>query len=148
MHVPACVCLITEVHCALRPGSIFQVIQGPCATDGNCFTSPNYPANYGSDQQCTITAHEAVTLSVVAFNVEEEDSDSICSWDLLTVNGVKYCGTTGPEGVQVAANATITFTSDDTVQRAGFEICGASRLNVTNPREVCSARFLTDFRNY
>jgi hypothetical protein len=86
-----------------------------------------YPSNYGTNQQCTITvaAHTQVTLSVTAFNVEAQ---ATCDWDYLTVNGVKYCGTTGPAGVQVAARATITFTSDALQTRTGFEVCGASLL--------------------
>ena len=100
---------------------LFVVDSGLCTVDSSaaCFRSPNYPSNYGDNQQCTITAHEAVTLSVTAFSTE-----SCC--DALTVNGVQYCGTSGPDGVQVVADSTIAFSSDSVGNRTGFEVCGAS----------------------
>ena len=104
---------------------LFVVDSGLCTVDstGTCFRSPNYPSNYGDNQQCTITAHEAVTLSVTAFNLENH---YLCDFDALTVNGVQYCGTTGPDGVQVVADSTIAFSSDSVGNRTGFEVCGAS----------------------
>jgi hypothetical protein len=106
----------------------FVVSSGYCTVDTNgaCFRSPNYPSKYGSYERCTITAHEAVTLSVTAFDTES-------GYDVLTVNGVQYSGTTGPGGVQVSAGSTITFTSDGGYEYSGFEICdfvGAFPLDV------------------
>jgi hypothetical protein len=103
----------------------FVVDSGLCTVDSTaaCFRSPNY----GSSQQCTITAHEAVTLSVTAFSTE-------AGWDKLTVNGVQYDGTTGPGGVQVAAGSTITWTSDSSAREAGFEIC--SKALTTSPTTI------------
>ena len=100
---------------------------GACtvASDATCFHSPNYPSNYDNNQQCTITvaAHEEVTLSVTAFTTE-------LGYDYLTVNGFRYSDTSGPEGVHVAAGSTIDFSSDHSVIRSGFEICGACPLSV------------------
>jgi hypothetical protein len=107
------------------------VTSGLCtvASGATCFRSPNYPSYYDINQQCTITvtAHEEVTLSVTAFDVE---ANPTCAWDWLSVNGIKYCGTSGPEGVQVAAGSTIYFTSDEVYPSSGFEICGACPLSV------------------
>jgi hypothetical protein len=103
------------------------VESGSCTVDDSamCFRSPNYPSNYSNYESCTITvaASEAVTLSVEAFSVE---AAPFCGYDSLTVNGNMFCGTSGPDGVQVAAGATIIFTSDDSVTSTGFEICGTS----------------------
>jgi hypothetical protein len=113
------------------------VSSGLCTLDssGDCFRSPNYPSNYGSNQTCTITAHEAVTLSVTSFDVEAE----YCYFDYLRVNGGRYCGNTGgPSGVQVAAGANITWTSDDAYFFSGFEICGAFPPNSSEPRRGLS----------
>ena len=112
---------------------------GACTVDGSamCFRSPNYPSNYGNYESCTITviAHEAVTLSVVAFSVEAESS---CGYDSLTVNGNTFCGTSGPDGVQVAAGATIIFMSDDQITSTGFEICGTSPARFESMRATLS----------
>ena len=98
------------------------VTSGACtvAHSGTCFRSSNYPWGYGNNENCTITVNTATTLSVTTFDTES-------GYDHLTVNGVFYSGTSGPDGVQVAAGATITFTSDDFVTWTGFEICGTSR---------------------
>ena len=81
---------------------LFTVTSGACTTtsDATCFVSPNFPDNYGSNQNCNIhvAASEAVTLSVAAFTTE------FCC-DPLTVNGVRYRGTEGPDGVQVGVCA-------------------------------------------
>jgi hypothetical protein len=107
------------------------VTSGLCtvASDATCFRSPNYPSNYGNNQQCTITvaAHEEVTLSVTAFTTE-------LGYDYLTVNGFRYSDTSGPEGVHVAAGSTIDFMSDEIIPSSGFEICGECPLSVNaNP---------------
>ena len=95
------------------------------ASDATCFRSPNYPSNYGNNQQCTITvaAHEEVTLSVTAYSTG-------LWYDSLTVNDEQYDGTSGPEGVHVAAGSTIYFASDGAVTSSGFEICGAPPMSV------------------
>jgi hypothetical protein len=78
------------------PPVLFAVASGACtvASTATCFRSPNYPSAYGNSQTCAITVYEAVLLSVVAFSTES-------GYDKLTVNGVRYSGTTGPGGVQV-----------------------------------------------
>ena len=65
---------------------------------------------------CTITALQAVTLGVVAFSTE-------AFYDVLLVNGVGYNGTAGPEGVHVAAGASMVWQSDYSINAMGFEIC-------------------------
>ena len=124
---------------------MFVVDSGACTvtSTATCFRSPNYPAHYDIvidtdydymgyndidiNQACTITALEAVTLSVTAFSTEPRR-------DYLWVNGVRYSGTTGPNGVQVAAGSTITFTSGGSVTRTGFEIC--SEAPTTSPTTI------------
>ena len=71
---------------------------GPCLiTDGgSCATSPDFPNDYPNLEGCTLYGMPPVGLDVIAFDVEEHSN---CIWDYLTVNGVKYCGTSGPAGV-------------------------------------------------
>jgi hypothetical protein len=114
-------------------GAAFTVTSGLCtlASDGSCFRSPNYPSNYNNNQQCSITVAAPVTLSVTTFSTEGGN-------DLLTVNGQEYSGTSGPDGVEVTTGTTITFTSDRSGRRAGFEICGA--LPSLSPRHTRALR--------
>ena len=58
-----------------------------------------------------------VGLEVVAFDVEP---DALCDYDYLTVNGVKYCGTSGPQGV-VPEDGVIEWISDDSDVRSGWK---------------------------
>jgi hypothetical protein len=43
-------------------------------------------------------------------------------YDYLLINGERFCGTTGPAGV-VPIDGSMTWTSDDMVASAGWEIC-------------------------
>ena len=100
---------------------IFEVVSGACTTSSDqlCFASPNYPANYGVSQTCTISVRDMVILSVTAFELES-------GYDNLTVNGIGYTASAGPEGVEVGAGSSITFGSDGSNTRKGFYMCGTS----------------------
>ena len=116
-------CTVTDLTAPDRTvaaGGLFEITSGDCtvANSARCFRSPNYPSNYGNNQQCTIKARQYMTLSATSFSTE-----GCC--DKLTVNGYQYSGTTGPGGVQVYSGATITFTSDGSATYSGFEICSA-----------------------
>jgi len=115
------------------------VNSGACTLNSarSCFYSPGYPFGYGGVQQCDISVHGSVTLSVEKFDVEEWYGDieeyGPCYWDYLTVDGAKYCGIDGPDGVQVE-DTSITFLSDSYEYDHlfdGFEICGT----VPSPEE-------------
>jgi hypothetical protein len=103
------------------------------ASDATCIRSPNYPSNYNNNDACSITvaAHEQVTLSVTTWSLyssiccDNVDNFATCC-DHLTVAGVQYPWYRRPDGVQVAAGATISFTSDWLMTSSGFEVCGAS----------------------
>ena len=96
-------------------------VEGPCKlTDGgNCATSPNFPGNYGNMEFCTITNVPNTPLEVIAFDVEGP-SGANCIWDYLVVNGVRYCGTSGPAGV-VPSDGTMTWVSDYSVTESGWK---------------------------
>jgi hypothetical protein len=95
------------------------VTQGPCATDGNCFTSANYPSNYGNFESCTIVLGTNETLRVLSFATEAGS-------DYLTVHGVKYSGSgDGLDGLVVRAGDNIAWTSDSFLNAAGFSICSS-----------------------
>jgi hypothetical protein len=98
----------------------FSVTSGPCTVDssGTCFFSPNYPSTYDLYDSCTISVLEAVTLSVVAFD--------LYTFDYLYVGWNDYSGTDGPDGEQVNSILGISFTSSGYGTSSGFKICSGS----------------------
>jgi len=106
---------IIRMHAA----QYFTVV-GPCTVEGACVRSPNYPSEYGNSQSCTITPTSLAIgqlLSATAFDTESR-------YDKMIVNGVTYDGTTGPSNV-LLRNA-VTWSSDRSVTRAGWEVCARS----------------------
>ena len=94
-----------------------------------CFLSPNYPNDYGLSEACTIRVLRSTTLQVNAFETEH-------NYDKLTMGGTDFSGFDGPSGVFVAAGTTITWSSDYSVAKPGFEICGTSRMRTASlPRK-------------
>ncbi|EOD12746.1 hypothetical protein EMIHUDRAFT_124541, partial [Emiliania huxleyi CCMP1516] len=83
---------------------------GPCLiTDGgSCATSPDFPNDYPVNEGCTLYGLPPVGLDVIAFDVEAATWPYDCRYDHLVVNGVKYCGTSGPAGV-VPSDGTMTW---------------------------------------
>jgi hypothetical protein len=79
---------------------------------GSCASSLNFPNAYGSGENCTLTNVPATPLSVLGFRLSYTWSDppyDDCIYDYLVVNGKKYCGTSGPDGV--ASDGTIIWTA-------------------------------------
>ena len=94
---------------------------GPCKTYGNCACSSNYDASctfysgskYKNNEECTVTFSSSAVLTSWAFSTEHV-------YDKVTVNGVQYSGSTGPDGVVASS---MTWWSDGSVVRDG---CGRS----------------------
>jgi len=98
---------------------------------GSCATSPEFPNDYPNLEGCNITGLPPVALDVIAFDVEGDeysyydydgdgDPTNDCPFAHLVVNGVKYCGTSGPAGV-VPSDGTMTWVSDGEVTRPGWK---------------------------
>ena len=108
----------------------FTVTEGTCVVDGTCVHSPNYPEQYDAYTECTIYPDSDGWLHVVGFDLH-------CSWwgnDDLTVDGVEYCGTGGPQGVAVTSSTEIVFIADYFEGgHGGFEICLSSTFTGTEP---------------
>merc|ERR1719277_2689308 len=83
---------------------------------GNCIQSNNHPANYGDNEECTISAWE-VDLTVEAFSTES-------GYDILTMGGTGYSGTSGPAGGEFSG--VISWASDYSVQSSGWKLCSGS----------------------
>ncbi|CAK0842924.1 unnamed protein product [Prorocentrum cordatum] len=95
-------------------------VTGNCTTIGYCVQSPNYPQKYGNDQGCNITLNQSVRPKVTGMMFSSESS-----YDVLTVNGQEYSGTTGPVGV--VPTSTITWSSDHVNQGHGWQLCFQER---------------------
>jgi len=87
-----------------------QIDANGCATDG--------VGKHGNGEDCTIRVTEAGTLTATQF-----DTESCC--DHVTIGGTPYRGSTGPNGVAVAAGSNFTWHSDFSVTNAGWTICWA-----------------------
>ena len=62
---------------------------------------------------CTVTFSSSAVLTSWAFSTEHV-------YDKVTVNGVQYSGSTGPDGVVASS---MTWWSDGSVVRDGWKIC-------------------------
>jgi len=101
-----------------------MVTSGDCTVVGYCVQSPNYPAKYGNSEFCDIAVNPdgAEPILVVDFKTEID-------YDVLTVNGEKYSGTTGPEGV--TPTGVITWASDYSIRGTGWQLCPTGNTTTT-----------------
>ena len=101
----------------------FAVASGPCTitAGGACFRSPDYPNDYRIGD-CAITVYKAGSVRATTF-----DTQSFGGRDYVTIDGVQYAGTGGAiatAGVAVSDGGTISWHTNGSRQRSGFEICG------------------------
>jgi len=96
------------------PGS-WSVSGSGCSMDGDCVSSLNHPSNYGNNQACSITLYD-VALTVDAFSTER-------SYDILTVDGTPYSGSSGPPSGTYTGE--ISWTSDFSIVNSGWKLCKA-----------------------
>ena len=109
-----------------------QVTHGSCSIDRDgCATSPNYPLDYGSNQACTFQA-SGIFMKSVDFQTES-------GYDKLTVNTQTYSGNIGPAAVHVTGS--MSWTSDDSVQKRGWKICPTVPTEVTTATTVLGVVF-------
>ena len=138
-----------ELLMAQNPGPF---VIGPCSLTrgGVCASSPRFPAEYSHGNECIIANVAAVPLTALAFNVEGPIADDDlfhwnhygiedqwgepgagCVYDYLTIDGVKFCGSTSPDGI-VANKSVIRWRADKSNEGSsgkgtlGWEICWSS----------------------
>jgi len=54
--------------------------------------SPYYPEDYSSFESCTILINSSEILVLQFYDIDIEDSSSGSCLDYLSVNDIKYCG--------------------------------------------------------
>ena len=96
-------------------GSSFcQIDDNGCATDG--------AGGHGNNEACTIRVDGAGTLTAYQFDTEPR-FDNVTYYDYVTIGGTRYDGSTGPNGVAVAAGSTFAWQSDGSITNSGWTIC-------------------------
>jgi hypothetical protein len=96
---------------------MWEVVAGECTIDSNfCVMSPSYPNPYPPSKGCTIVVHaeKAQPIRVEHFETEE-------LYDTMAVNGMKYGGTSGPDGVVPVGS--IKWFADYAVGKSGWKLC-------------------------
>jgi len=95
-------------------------MQCPKQADG-CYTNPGGHVGYGNRQECAIKWTPGQKIHVRSFETEE-------NYDFLSIDGVYYSGTNGPQGV-VPSRGNIKWSSDNSVTKSGFKICPHASLS-------------------
>ena len=115
----------------------FNVTAGSCTvtSGGTCFQSVNYPFNYGDSEQCSIRVDGTVNNEKLysEFFLTENN------YDKLTIDGTQYMGTNGPSAVTVATNQVITWYTDGSVTKQGFNICFKTECKNTQGQQINNA---------
>eukprot|EP00519_Triparma_laevis_P006083 CAMPEP_0182519878 /NCGR_PEP_ID=MMETSP1321-20130603/45326_1 /TAXON_ID=91990 /ORGANISM="Bolidomonas sp., Strain RCC1657" /LENGTH=578 /DNA_ID=CAMNT_0024727869 /DNA_START=240 /DNA_END=1974 /DNA_ORIENTATION=+ len=88
--------------------------------NGLCFGTGSAEGTYSANEACTFTFSDNAGFAVGRFDINDR---SDCSKDSLTIDSTEYCGTSGPNDGSVTAGEQFTWTSDDSGQKHGFEIC-------------------------
>lgn len=96
------------------PPGTWQLTGTGCEMSGNCIQSKNHPSNYGNSESCNVELFGDIPLRVDAFDTESR-------YDILTIGGSSYSGTSGPSNG--AYSGSIAWNSDSSVVRSGWKLC-------------------------
>jgi hypothetical protein len=102
-------------------GQLFVIVTGSsfCHVTANLTCVTDGIGGHGNAESCTITAQSDLLLTSAYFSTES-------GFDYVTVGGVGYSGTTGPDGIPMVAGSTISWASDGSVTAGGFTLCGTA----------------------
>ena len=98
---------------------IWTVLSGGqyCEIDGACVSTGH--GSYTSNEHCVVAAGRPLRVYATSFYTESY-------YDKLSFSsrpGHPYSGSVGPSGVYMGANDTMTWSSDSSVNRAGWTVC-------------------------
>jgi len=104
------------------------VVSGTCTIDADgCALSPNFPQNYGDSEACVLALRGYIKQQGSSFNTES-------GYDFLTIGGVKYSGT--PALPTTELSGTVTWSSDQSTNKAGFKICTQAQVSTCDETYV------------
>merc|ERR1719414_1860257 len=106
------------------PPGTWELTGSGCQMEGDCINSLNYPANYGNDEACNVQLWGNIPLRFDAFNTES-------SYDVLSVGGTSYSGTSGPAGGNYSGS--LNWASDYSVVKSGWKFCRTDGSSPTPP---------------
>ena len=91
------------------------------AQSGQCVQSPNYPGgDYNDNDHCDITISGSASLSATHFETEGASYDYI----KIGSNSHKYGGSwDAPTNVHVTSDTVVTWRTDSSSTRSGWELC-------------------------
>jgi hypothetical protein len=125
----------------------FEVLSGPCTTNGECIMSPNYPHYYAIHQSCEIQPLTNKPIAVDTFQTEH-------NFDMLTINNVAYHGyilsSSQDDITGMVPTTNFLWSSDYSANNIGWKICilitststmtettTTTRTTTTTPTYVC-----------
>eukprot|EP00493_Phyllostaurus_siculus_P026678 UN27023 len=102
-------------------GDFFTVDGNGCDVSSNCVSSKNYPSKHGNHEECTVKIVKDAKLTVSdPFDIER-------NYDFLHVkNQAKWTASEFPS--ILISGDTITWKTDYSVSKSGWEICFSSPL--------------------
>ncbi|PIK55112.1 putative tolloid-like protein 1 [Apostichopus japonicus] len=127
----ALVTFLEEIIPTFPPATGTCSCQGTCDLEENLINTPNYPAEYGNDEDCSyqfsVPAGYFVNVTFLDFELE---ASATCSFDKLVIfDGTdntapeiaELCGITFPNPVfTTGSDVYMEFTTDGSVTRTGF----------------------------
>lgn len=105
-----------------------------------CAQSANYPANYTNLAACTVTATVANGVNHLSFSAFSTES---VSYDYITLNTVRYGGTSTPPGTTLRDGATFTWTTDSSVVSSGWKACLVASARTASPTGIIATGGIT-----
>lgn len=101
-------------YCEVELDNFVYCVSDSLYADGN---NGENSGDYGADERCAIHVFATGTLTVHTFATFDRD-------DALTVNGIPYNGSVGPNNVEVHGGSTIFWaTNQDLKYSTGFRFC-------------------------
>ena len=114
--------------CSILKYVLVSAFEGPCELsklnfDSGMMIEYRSQIPYGNDQDCSMNfvcpTDQVVVVDVKLFDIED---DSSCSFDYLSIDGDKMCGTTHPVISTSSNKIEIRFHSDDAYTEDGFKL--------------------------